>query len=188
MRRSVIDAASRLLVDEGPQALTVRRLASELECSTKILYTMFSGKDDLASALYLEGCARLQAALANIVPPKEPAQYLWRVARAYWGFSLAHTGYYRVMFGGAIPRFVPGRADIDATANALAVVVRQLQRYIDARRLEACDPVMVVRCLWAAVHGAVSLNLLGHFETPAQALELFEETTGSLLLGLVDSR
>ena len=36
-RRLLLDAASRLLESEGPQALTMRRLAGEVGCSTSVL-------------------------------------------------------------------------------------------------------------------------------------------------------
>src|SRR5690348_17054545 len=66
LRRNVIEAASRLLMEEGAEALTVRRIAQMLSCSTKIIYTMFKGKDGLADALYLEGCTRLQQIIGQV--------------------------------------------------------------------------------------------------------------------------
>jgi AcrR family transcriptional regulator len=188
VRRNIIDAASQLLMQEGPQALTVRRLAQKLDCSTKILYTMFSGKDGVASGLYLEGCTRLHRAIAQIVPPKEPAEYLWSVARAYWSFSLTQTGYYRVMFEGAIAGFHPDRSTLNAASRALVTVVAQIRAYVEAGKLDPCDPLLLTRCFWGALHGVISLNLLGHFESREQALTVFEETMGSMLTGLVYSR
>ena len=63
VRRALLDAASRLLVEEGPQALSMRRVAAAAGCSTTVLYTLFGGKEGLADALYREGFARLTAAI-----------------------------------------------------------------------------------------------------------------------------
>jgi AcrR family transcriptional regulator len=41
LRRTLLDAASRLLVGEGPQALAMRRVAAAVGCSTTVLYTAF---------------------------------------------------------------------------------------------------------------------------------------------------
>src|SRR5918993_359272 len=59
LRRALLDAASGLLLEEGPGALTMRRVAGAGGCSTTVLYTMFGGKEGLADALYREGFERL---------------------------------------------------------------------------------------------------------------------------------
>src|SRR5258708_27196708 len=76
LRRNVLAAAGRLLREEGPDALTLRRVAKTLDCSTKIIYTMFKGKDGLADALYLERCAGLAHAIARVPKEATPAAYL----------------------------------------------------------------------------------------------------------------
>ncbi|MFD0660124.1 TetR/AcrR family transcriptional regulator [Thermocatellispora tengchongensis] len=52
VRTAILDAAIRLLADEGPAALTVRRISGDVGCSTKVIYTMFGGKDGLVEALW----------------------------------------------------------------------------------------------------------------------------------------
>ena len=103
LRRNVVEAASHLLVEEGPEALKVRRVAKALNSSTKIIYTLFEGKDGLANALYLEGCTRLGQAIAAVPKTATPQAYVRGVAEAYWTFALASPNYYAVLFGGAIP-------------------------------------------------------------------------------------
>ena len=76
LRRNVVEAASHLLVEEGPEALTVRRVAQKLNCSTKIIYTMFQGKDGLANALYLEGCTRLSQAIERVPEAASPHTFV----------------------------------------------------------------------------------------------------------------
>ena len=63
VRRLLLDAASRLLEAEGPDALTVRRIAAAAGCSTTVLYTLFGGKAGVAEGLWREGFERLRQAL-----------------------------------------------------------------------------------------------------------------------------
>ncbi|MEV5556044.1 TetR/AcrR family transcriptional regulator [Nonomuraea wenchangensis] len=63
VRTAILDTATHLLVTEGPGALTVRRIAGEAGCSTKVIYTLFGGKDGLVEALWLEGFARFERRL-----------------------------------------------------------------------------------------------------------------------------
>ena len=61
LRQRVLDVACRLLMNAGPESLTVRRIAAEADCPTTVIYTMFGGKEGLAEALYLEGFERVGA-------------------------------------------------------------------------------------------------------------------------------
>ena len=72
LRRTLLDAASRLLVAEGPQALTMRRVAAAVGCSTTVLYTAFGSKDGLADALFLEGFQRLRRRLEAVPSGGDP--------------------------------------------------------------------------------------------------------------------
>ncbi|MGH8570384.1 MAG: helix-turn-helix domain-containing protein, partial [Gammaproteobacteria bacterium] len=54
VRLALIEAAARVLARDGPDALTTRRLASEVGTSTMALYTHFGGMDDLRRAVRLE--------------------------------------------------------------------------------------------------------------------------------------
>ena len=184
LRRNVVEAASYLLVEEGPEALTVRRVAERLNCSTKIIYTMFQGKDGLANALYLEGCTRLSQAIGRVPQAATPAAYVHEVAWAYWAFALANPSYYVVMFGGAIPNFRPSAISIQTTATALETIVRNLQAYMAQGLLPTDDPVVLTKALWAPFHGVVSLYLLGHFSTLEEAKGAFERTVQAIMASL----
>jgi AcrR family transcriptional regulator len=160
-RRVVLDAASSILQAEGPHALTMRRIAGEVGCSTSVLYTMFGGKAGVAEALWLEGFERLRVALVAVAED-EPLGRLAAMGRAYRAFGLANPAYYSVMFARPIPGF-------DPSADAYAESLRPLQLVVDA--VAACvaagvfrpvDAAHVARVLWAAAHGAVSLQLAGY--------------------------
>lgn len=182
LRRNVVEAADRLLREEGPDALTVRRVAEKLDCSTKIIYTMFKGKDGLAEALYLEGCSGLAQAIARVPKAETPAAYLRAVAVAYWNFALANPGYYMVMFGGAIPHYQPSATSIHTTATAFEVIVEMLQSYRQEQTLD--DLALLTQTLWAALHGVVSLHLLGHLARLEDANVVFERTVDAIIAPL----
>ncbi|GHO72645.1 hypothetical protein KSD_04160 [Ktedonobacter sp. SOSP1-85] len=185
LRRNVIEAASRLLREEGPEALTVRHVAQTLDCSTKIIYTMFKGKDGLADALYLEGCAYLAQTIAQVPKAGTPAAYLRAVAWAYWTFALAHPSFYLVMFCGAIPHYQPSATSLHGTTTAFGVVIEILQHYDQEKALLVRDDLtLVTQTFWAALHGVVSLHLLGHFTSFASSKLVFERAVEAMILSL----
>ncbi|MGH8978548.1 MAG: TetR/AcrR family transcriptional regulator [Acidimicrobiia bacterium] len=160
-RQLILDAASRVLESEGPDALTMRRLASEVGASTSVLYTMFGGKNGVAEALWLEGFARLQAAL-DAVDDEDPLGRLAAMGQAYRANALTNHAYYSVMLARPIPGFQPSDAAYAKSLRPLQTLSDAVADCIDAGVLREADAGHVARVLWAAAHGAVSLELAGY--------------------------
>jgi AcrR family transcriptional regulator len=177
MRRALLDTASRLLVKEGPQALTMRRLATAAGCSTTVLYTTFGGKNGIAEALYREGFARFRKKLAAVPHTDDPLDRLLGLGRAYRENAVENPTYYGVMFGHAIPGYVPSEEALTEAAPTLQCLIDQVQVCMDAGVLEDGDAQAVAEVLWAATHGAVSLELAGFFADEQTAQSRFETLT-----------
>lgn len=185
LRRALLDTASHLLATEGPQALTMRRVAAAAGCSTTVLYTSFGGKGGLADALYREGFERLGRRLAEatnaLTHPDDPLAVATALANAYRAHALEDRNYYGVMFQQVIPGFVPSPDSLaigNATLAALASAVRDS---IAAGLLVPADPEAVAEVLWAAAHGVVSLELAGHFPDPEIAADRYRTLTRAAL-------
>lgn len=181
LRRTLLDAASRLLLAEGPGALTMRRVAGAVGCSTTVLYTMFGGKEGLADALYREGFERLRRRL-EAVADDDPLARLGALAHAYRANALAERAYYGVMFQQAIPGFRPSAASLAAAGASLEVLARAVRAAMDAGALRPGDPQPVAEVLWAAVHGVVSLELAGHFPDPATGADRYRSLASAAIL------
>jgi AcrR family transcriptional regulator len=181
LRRTLLDAASRLLLAEGPGALTMRRVAGAVGCSTTVLYTMFGGKEGLADALFREGFERLRRRLETVADD-DPMRRLGALADAYRANALAERAYYGVMFQQAIPGFRPSAASLAAARASLEVLARAVRAAMDAGALRPGDPQPVAEVLWAAVHGVVSLELAGHFPDPAAGADRFRSLATAAIL------
>jgi AcrR family transcriptional regulator len=177
VRTALLDAASRLLAEEGPAGLSMRRIAGEVGCSTTVLYTTFGGKPQLAEALFREGFDRFARRLAEVPDADDPVVRLEALRWAYRAHALADPHYYAVMFGRAIPDLDPSAETLEAARATLGILVDAAQRCIDAGVLRDVDPWEIAEVLWAASHGAVSLELAGHFADAAVAEARFEALT-----------
>lgn len=71
-RALLLSAASTLLADEGPEALTVRRIAATAGVSTMGVYSRFGGKDGVVDALFREGFDGLLAAMLEAPTTDDP--------------------------------------------------------------------------------------------------------------------
>lgn len=161
-RLAVVEAAVRLLAEEGPHGLSLRRIAAAAGGSTQLVYTLFGGKPGLADALYAEGFARLAArghgALQDAPPPGDPGRVL-AFGRAYRRFALDEPDFFSVMFGRAIAGFEPSpqtrRTCRAATFNQLIDAVREC---LEAGTLTGPSALVVARACWSTVHGLASLE------------------------------
>jgi len=185
LRRALLDTASRLLAEEGPQALTMRRVATAAGCSTTVLYTTFGGKEGLADALYREGFerlgSRLEEAAATVDGPDDPIATATALALAYRAHALADRNYYGVMFQRAIPGFTPSSESLRVGNATLGILADAVRDAIAAGILIPADAEAVADVLWAAAHGVVSLEIAGHFPDPEVAADRYRTLTRAAL-------
>ncbi|WP_327085683.1 TetR/AcrR family transcriptional regulator [Nonomuraea sp. NBC_01738] len=162
VRATILDAAGHLLVAEGPAALTVRRISSEVGCSTKVIYTLFGGKDGLVEALWLEGFARFERCLTEARTDPDPLVRLHEAGLAYRAYALREPDYYRVMFQGAVPGFTPSAQALAAAGRSFQILVTGVEECLAAGQLRGGSAREIADLLWMAVHGATSLEISGH--------------------------
>jgi len=191
LRQGMLDAATRLLTEEGPTALTVRRVADAVNCSTTLLYSLFGGKDGLANELYLEGFARLKQEFLNAATDAPVAKDkrdglapLRLYARVYHEYARRNPSYYMVMFGDAIAGFMPPVESRKQAWESLAALIDAFDACMKNGTLPPSNPTAAARLLWAAMHGAVSLELKGYYLKTERADELFNAAVDAVLLSL----
>lgn len=162
VRRGLLELAARLLAEDGPQALTLRHLAQRANCSTKVVYTLFGGKNGLGEGLKVEGFARLRFTVERERRRhRDPVQALLPVMLTYRSFALANRALFGVMFGNALPEHVPTEYSRQQARLALGAVESTVAEARAALGAGPDDAREAAVRLWAAVHGPVTLEVEG---------------------------
>jgi AcrR family transcriptional regulator len=169
LRQALLDAGGRILAGQGPHALTLRRVASEVGTSTTAVYTLFGDKAGLVLAMFLEGAARLERVFAAVPRTDDPVADLFQLGLAYRANARANPHLYELLFGQPIPEFTPDEAAVRHTRGTFEDLVRAISRCIDAGRFTPTDPYEVAVHLNALVHGLASLELLGRLGAAQEA-------------------
>ena len=182
-RLAILEAARRLLAEEGAGALTVRRIVAESGGSTMNVYSRFGGKNGVVQALFIEGFARLTALMATSAQTEDPLVDLYRCAMLYRRFALENRTYYGVMFEGAVPDLVSTNETKAAAMGALGMLAAAAQRTIDAGALVHENAQSLAADLWATFHGIVSLELRPMGPPDCDWPARYSETTAALLRG-----
>jgi AcrR family transcriptional regulator len=161
LRRDLLDAAGRLLAQEGPQALSTRRVAQEVGTSTTAVYNLFGDKTGLLRAMFLEGFVRLAQEFDAVPHDGDPETDLMALGYAYRAAALANPHLYELMFGRPIADFRPDEAALAQIQGTCDTLVAAVARCIDAGRFAPSDPHDIAVHLNALVHGLASLELRG---------------------------
>jgi AcrR family transcriptional regulator len=165
VRVRLLEGAARLLAEEGPSALTLRRVATEADTSTMAVYTHFGSMPDLADAVVAEGFARLATLLAQVPRTNDAITDLAGLARAYLVNARQNPHLYAVMFGTAsLGKYRPRTADERQHGRyTFDEIVTTAGRAMEQGRLRPAEPLAIASQLWTAMHGYVMLDVGGYF-------------------------
>jgi AcrR family transcriptional regulator len=154
-RRRLITATARTLAErEGWDAVTTRRLSTEIEYSQPVLYKHFSSMEDLVDAVALEGFGELAETLGAARRGADaPDEALGLVALAFSRFATDNPALYDAMFTRAT-RLRFGADDTPAPMSAAFAELREAVAIIAGRR----DVDTLTEVLWAALHGLTTLG------------------------------
>jgi AcrR family transcriptional regulator len=156
-RRLIISTARKLAEAEGWDAVTTRRLSEEIEYSQPVLYKHFSGMDDIAAAVAIDGFGELADTLAKARSgAAAPEQALRQVAHAYIDFARTNPALYDAMF----TRSTTLRFAAAETPQPLVAAFTELREVIKAINDDQ-DVDTLTEVFWAALHGLTTLTLGG---------------------------
>lgn len=181
---ALLDAAAQILETEGPDALSVRRIAAAAGVAPMGVYNHFRSKNGIIDALFMQGFERLREALATAIAEiQDPYEALREGGRRYRALAHAHPMAYRLMFLRTIPGYEPSPAALEVAARAFDSLVDAVQRAMAAGVLAEAPPTEIAQIIWSSLHGWVSLELTGIGFVEDQD-EAFQLVCASLLRGL----
>ncbi len=158
---ALLEAATELLASEGPEALTVRRIAASAGCSTMGLYSRFGGKDGVIERLWLDGFTRLRDALASAPVTDDPLYDLEQIGITYRTWALENSTSYGIMFTRSMPDFIPSPEAKEVALRTFAVVVDAVRRAQAKGHFPDAQAEDIAQALWAMSHGSASLEIAG---------------------------
>lgn len=162
LRERLLEEAARILGEEGPSALSARRLATAAGTSTMAVYTHFGSMAGVVDEVATEGFRRLVDHVDAVGTSDDRLADLRRMAGAYRDNALENRHLYGVMFGAVSVGGFHGRgADKEVAAAAFDQLASGIQRAMDAGVLVAGDSRAVAAQFWSALHGYVMLELAG---------------------------
>ncbi len=195
---AILDAAMRLMVDGGLEAVTLQKVAGELGIVTTALYRYFASKDALVAALQRRAVGTLQTHFTavrgaletrRLSPEVAALASLLALSRAYVALPDTHAETFRlvaILLGD--PRRLVNDEEAAKTAPLVAAMLGDMQALFaaaeEARALDRGESLHRTIVLWAALHGLTQLEKLRRLAPNAPTAQtLCDEAACAILRG-----
>lgn len=159
-RTQIVEAARRLLEDQGPAALSMRNVAAEIGIRAPSLYEHVTDKRALESAIIADALTEQATEQSAFLEQYRGDDPLMGMAMNYREWALAHPHLYRLIYA----------RDLDRSDAAVAEAERVAAQPL--RSLTGGD-VPASRAIWSFAHGMVSLELADRFPPDTDVDELW---------------
>jgi AcrR family transcriptional regulator len=177
-RERIIEAALHVLETEGAAALTIRRIATDVEYSAPVVYQHFANKDALVLELVAHGHRLMLAGFRQAADEPGIDRRMMRIASEYVRFAGEHPHLYEVMNGTAVDAEERRRA----AEPAVDVLKELLTTWSDAHDVALADLDEACEILWGTLYGIASLGYLGKVGNE-RARRLAEQALHAILRG-----
>ena len=163
-REDVLQSAREIVLKEGFDALTMRKIAEKIEYSPGTIYLYFESRDAIAHELCTQGFVELLAAFAPAAGIADPVERLEKIGQLYVAFGMEHPETYRLIFMEdpkfTTPMFAEEEHHGSPGGQALGYLERAFDELKAQKRMDPkIDSEQLAETFWAAMHGIVSLKL-----------------------------
>ncbi len=179
-KKAVVQAAAELVNQEGVAALTLNRLAQQLDIQTPSLYNHVEGLPGLQRELALLNAQLLGECLTAAAIGKAEATGLQAVAQAYRDYIKTNPGLYWVSLRASGGQTPPDLELQQAEERVVAVALALMASF----GLQGEAAIHAVRALRSVVHGFATLEISGGFGLPLDCDESFHRLIALLIRGL----
>lgn len=108
LTREITDIARRQLATDGAGGLSLRAVAREMGMVSSAIYRYFPSRDDLLTALIIDGYNALGEAVEQADAACDPTDHIdrWRaVCRGVRAWALVHPQEYTLLYGSPVPGY-----------------------------------------------------------------------------------
>ncbi len=163
-RQKILKAATQLLLKQGVEGFSMRKLAKQIGYTPTAIYFYFPDKEGLLGEVVDGRFKEFRQAFEKIGREPDPIRRLASMGMAFVKFALEHPDHYRFMFLTSL-RSIPkgrflekGNPSQDCYAFLWTTVQEAMQQ--GQFRSEFDDVDQVSQIFFAAVHGVMSLHIV----------------------------
>lgn len=168
-RGRILDTALNIIIEEGFNNLSLRKIASRLGVTATTIYNYYTNKDEINLMIRIRGFEKLYDLLTKRSAPFNNIEDRFNaMICAYIEFGLTNPSYYDIMFNLHTPKYLDYvGTDIEPLAHAekqnalkcLSLFIEPVSNYISATG-DQKDHFILYQVIksWSDLHGLITLN------------------------------
>lgn len=185
VRCLILETAWKQILEDGVNALSIRKIAEAIEYSVPVIYTHFESKDAILNEFMRKGYLLLQGMMAEAKQTeRDPKKQLEVMASAYWTFSHENKAYYQLMFGVAVPTCevalrIP---EVKAFGDLIKSVIKEA---IEQGNHPETSVEFKFFTYWSILHGQIAIRMNGGAPYSCEmALEIVKDAIRGFIYAL----
>jgi AcrR family transcriptional regulator len=158
------EVAREMFVRHGYEAVTLDKIAVELEYTRPAIYRYFKDKNDLLISIVLEDMEDLFALLMECNSIVDPMEKLIEMARRYGVWAVHHPNHYLLFYSPAWTAqesAVRTRQGLPLEHEPHTLLFSTINELIaqDRIKTEFADAALLTKTAWACMHGLIMLEI-----------------------------
>jgi AcrR family transcriptional regulator len=149
VRRAILDATESLLLEEGEERFSIRRLVERCGFTAPTIYHHFRDKDGLLDALLDERFERLAQQIRRVKRGDDPVAYLRAMGLAFVRFGLRNPTHHRLLFAPRAQPHAPPRSALEVQE----MIEQAWTELWEEGRLRAGDAPSAGQALFCLLYG-----------------------------------
>jgi AcrR family transcriptional regulator len=190
LRKKIIDAASDILVKEGYDSLSIRKIANKIEYSPGIIYHYFKDKADIITSVAEEGYGRILKSLSELpIDLENPDKSIEHTFRAYINLMLGAPQQFRAVLMNDIEGIQDKvnilKEGVSKERKSLQGLCELIELGIEKGKFRELDVELTAQIIWTSTHGLLSRLILEKDVTVKQQERLINHHFDILINGLL---
>jgi AcrR family transcriptional regulator len=126
---ALLAAAERAIEQSGPDAISIRGVASDVGTTTRAVYSLFGSKQGLVAALAAHAFDLLRTGMEELPETSAPADDLIEAGLVIRRLAVEHPALFRIVFRNTADPFMHSEPTVhSASMKALAVLTARVAR------------------------------------------------------------
>ncbi|PJI09084.1 MULTISPECIES: TetR/AcrR family transcriptional regulator [Clostridium] len=165
LKKRIIDAAEELLISDGYENLSIRKIASKIEYSPGIIYHYFKDKGEIMDKIVTRGYNNMLSKLSEVtVDAENPEKTLVQGLKIYIEYMLENPEQFRAILMNNISE-VQYKVNIlekgiSKDRESIGRLSKLIGLCIEKGKFRKMDKELAAQIIWSATYGLVSRLIL----------------------------
>ncbi len=185
---AILDAAREIISEDGIDSLSMRAIADRIDYSAAGLYEYFGSKDEIITAVCLQGDERLRQNMGRVAASLSPMDYLIEIGLAYIDFAVTNPDHFMLMFASGLeaPAEIQDRPEESSFDILVSAIARGVEAGVFLPR-EGFGLMDMAFMAWSVVHGISVLRVTQFSQLPYDFSAADREVLKTAVYGLSQS-